>query len=815
MKKWGIKSKVFFLALIPASVIAVVLGTYFIVAQINDLNNSLEGRGYDITRQLAPASEYGVFSGNKIVLNGLINAILNEADIVRSITIIDPDGKEIVRSGLRPQQFPQFNNEDRTVSFKDTNNNNALVFRAPIYQSTTEIDDFDFEATSPSEQKRILGWVYVEVSKASTRARQVNTITLSLGITLLVLILTVIMARAFGRDVSDPIVSLTNTVEKIEKGDLDAQVSTGAGGELNTLEKCINSMAASLKRAQENLQEQVTFATSELRQTLIELERKNEELELERAKALSANTAKSQFLANMSHELRTPLNAIIGYSEMLQEDAGEEGNDSIVSDLNRINSAGRHLLTLINDILDLSKIEAGKVELYLETFSIKSLVDDVVSTIQPLAEKNNNNVVVENLSAITDMHTDLTKLRQTLFNLLSNACKFTERGTITIRVGSEIRSEMDWISFQVIDTGIGMEPEQMRKVFEAFSQADVSTTRKFGGTGLGLAISRRFCEMLGGEINVESLTGEGTTFTVLLPVSGPMHYSENAENADLSKPIADPTSARYGKQDDRKQGLERRRNISTVLVIDDDPTVHDLMRRFLSREGFKVETSMGGEAGLAKARALRPSIITLDVLMPGMDGWTVLRELKNDPVLKHIPVIMMTMVDDMSMGYALGVTNYLTKPVDREHLVDTVKSCVRARSSMPILVIDDDVASRKLLKRMLEIEGWKVNEASNGLIGLEQVQEERPALIMLDLMMPEMDGFTFIKELKDIDTGNPIPIVVLTARELESSEQESLKQHVEGILQKGGYNREELLEQMRQLVSNCVNADLNVEDDNG
>lgn len=813
MRNWGIKTKVFLLALIPACVITLVLGTYFITNQISDLNKSLEERGYSITRQLAPAAEYGIFVGNKVMLNSLANVILNEAD-VRSVSIRDIDGKEVVRAGMQPQIFTGFSSKDKSVSMRVTDNSNAYIFRAPIIQSTTVIDDFDPSETETAGGK-ILGWVYIELSRTSTRARQVNTITLSLAITLLVLIITVILARRFGDDVSDPIVILTSAVEKIERGDLDAQAETRAGGELNTLEKCINSMAVSLKRAQENLQEQVNFATSELRQTLIELERKNEELELERAKALSANTAKSQFLANMSHELRTPLNAIIGYSEMLEEDAADDGLENLVPDLKRINTAGRHLLTLINDILDLSKIEAGKVELYLETFTLSSVIDDVVNTIQPMTDKNSNKLSIEFLSAIPTMHTDLTKLRQTLFNLLSNACKFTEYGTITVTIDSELRGGVDWISFQVADTGIGMEPDQMRKVFEAFSQADASTTRKFGGTGLGLAISRRFCEMLGGEINVESLPGEGTTFTVLLPASGPMTKINPEEIDDPSKPIADPTVARYKEKKKKSPGKERRRNLSTVLVIDDDPTVHDLMRRFLSKAGFKVETALGGEAGLAKARAMRPSVITLDVLMPGMDGWTVLRELKNDLVLTHVPVIMMTMVDDMSMGYALGVTDYLTKPVDREHLVNTVKNCVRTRSTMPILVIDDDVASRKLLKRMLEIEGWRVNEASNGVTGLAALKEERPAMILLDLMMPEMDGFAFVKELERLEMDPPIPVVILTARELERAERELLNDHVEGILQKGGYNREQLLEQMRGLVMQYIDSDVDAEDSDG
>ena len=415
-----------------------------------------------------------------------------------------------------------------------------------------------------------------------------------------------------------------------------------------------------------------------------------------------ADRHKSEFLANMSHELRTPLNAIIGYSEMLQEDAADLGAEQFTADLRKINAAGKHLLELINAVLDLSKIEAGKMELYLESFDVAELVRDITAVIQPLAGKNGNRLDLDCPDAIGSMRADLTKVRQALFNLLSNACKFTERGTVSLAVAREPVDGQEWIAFGVQDTGIGMTPEQLAKLFEAFTQADASTTRRFGGTGLGLAISRQFCRMMGGDITVESESGRGSTFTIRLPAQ----VAEAVE--EPPRPPSRPRRAPPG--------------IGTVLVIDDEPAVRDLMQRFLAKEGFRVVTAAGGEEGLRRARELRPDAITLDVMMPGMDGWAVLSALKADPDTADIPVVMLTIVDDKNLGFALGAADYLTKPIDRERLVTVLKQHRRDR---PVLVVDDDVEVRQLLRRMLEPEGYTVMEAENGRAALGQPARRR------------------------------------------------------------------------------------------
>ncbi|MGH7307670.1 MAG: ATP-binding response regulator, partial [Candidatus Rokuibacteriota bacterium] len=495
-----------------------------------------------------------------------------------------------------------------------------------------------------------------------------------------------------------------------------------------------------------------------------------------------ADRHKSEFLANMSHELRTPLNAIIGYSEMLQEDAADLGAEQFTDDLHKINAAGKHLLELINAVLDLSKIEAGKMELYLETFDVAGLVRDIAAVIQPLAAKNTNRLDVRCPDEIGTMRADLTKVRQALFNLLSNACKFTERGTISLAVAREELDGQGWMVFSVSDTGIGMTPEQLTRLFEVFSQADAATTRRFGGTGLGLALSRRLCRMMGGDVTVESEAGRGSTFTIRLPV----HVAESAEE-EAAAPAAPAERALTG--------------VGTVLVIDDEPAVRDLMQRFLIKEGFRVVPAAGGEEGLRQARELRPDAITLDVMMPGMDGWAVLSALKADPDVADIPVIMLTIVDDKNLGYALGASEYLTKPLDRERLVTVLK---KYRRDLPVLVVDDDAVLRQLLRRTLEPEGYAVVEAENGRVALERLREVSPSVILLDLMMPEMDGFEFVTEFRRHDAWRAIPIVVITARDLSRDDHERLNGYVQKILQKGAQGRDQLLAEVRELVTSSV-----------
>jgi CheY-like chemotaxis protein len=480
---------------------------------------------------------------------------------------------------------------------------------------------------------------------------------------------------------------------------------------------------------------------------------------------------------------------------MLQEEAADQGVQNFLPDLQKIHGAGKHLLSLINDILDLSKIEAGKMELYLETFSVPNLIEEVVGTIRPLVEANANTLRVQCPADLGTMRADMTKMRQSLFNLLSNAAKFTKEGAISLEVSRETMEDREWIWFRVADTGIGMTPEQLVKLFQTFSQADTSTTRKFGGSGLGLALTRRFCQLMGGDVTVNSVPGESSTFTIKVPATvSELEHPETEATVRAQAPTAVAQAALVDTEALPLIG-------SSVLVIDDDATQRDLMRRFLASEGFTVQTASDGEEGLRLARQSRPVAITLDVMMPGLDGWTVLSMLKADASVCDIPVIMLTMMDDKKRGYALGAANYITKPIDRKRLAQTLRKYRCPHPPCPVLLVDDDATARQMMRSMLEKAGWAVSETENGRVALEHVAQNRPALILLDLMMPEMDGFEFAAELHRHAEWRSIPIVVLTAKDLTADELRRLNGNVHTILDKGGCSRDELMHQVRDLLT--------------
>src|SRR5215467_1096201 len=509
-------------------------------------------------------------------------------------------------------------------------------------------------------------------------------------------------------------------------------------------------------------------------------DRKRMEGELHKAiwAAEQATRAKSEFVANMSHELRTPLNAVIGYSEMLVEDAQGAGREAETADLRKIQDAGKHLLGLIDSILDLSKIEAGKMTLYLETFELRPMVESVAATVTALAKKNGNTLEIECARDIGTIHGDLTKVRQILFNLLSNACKFTRNGMITLTAQRERVEARDWIVFQVSDTGIGMTHDQQARVFEAFTQANDMTARDYGGTGLGLTITKSFCRLMGGEVLLKSEAGKGTTFTIRLPAV--VQASSDASLHDHVK-----------LSDDLQTAIPQ--DAPVVLVVDDDPNAMELLRRHLQRGGYAVRLAGAGEEAVQLARKLKPDVITLDVLMPQMDGWAVLSALKEDVDLAQIPVIMVTIVDNQSIGYSLGAAAYLTKPIDRDLLLQALEKCTPNGQPRHVLIVEDDIPTRRLLRRTLQQASYHVTEAENGRAGCEQLKTDVPDAIVLDLMMPEMDGFEFIAKIRSDERCRDIPVIVVTAKSLTPGDRNRLNGQVHHLIQKDDASRKSML----------------------
>ncbi len=499
-------------------------------------------------------------------------------------------------------------------------------------------------------------------------------------------------------------------------------------------------------------------------------DRKEMEREMEAARELAetASKTKSAFLANMSHELRTPMNAIIGYAEILKEDAEDDENEEIIPDLEKIITAGRHLLQLINDVLDISKVESGHMELYLEEFNIDTMINEAASTVTTLVEKNNNVLEINLEENIGSMYADLTKVRQMVFNLVSNAAKFTTDGTVGIEANTMEKMGEPFIRLAVTDTGIGIPEDKLEHIFEEFSQADSSTTRNYGGTGLGLALVRKFATMMGGDVLVESILGEGSSFILEIPARVAAKEEETTTTTAI--------------EENKKPDSTIVASSGKVLVIDDDSTARQLLRRNLEEQGYEVITAEGGEQGVSLAKSEKPAAITCDIQMPNVDGWEVLRQLKGDPDTESIPVIMVSMVDDGKKGIALGAVEHLRKPVNREQLQSVISRYVKTAGK--VMLVEDDIATQEVISKALGSMGIEALIASNGQEALDLLEEQSPDLVLLDLMMPVMDGFEFLENFKKLDNTEKVPVIVVTAKDLSAKEREALARRVSGIVDK-------------------------------
>lgn len=569
------------------------------------------------------------------------------------------------------------------------------------------------------------------------------------------LLLSLSIAIIFTRLITQPLNQQIKAIEQIRAGERQLPITQVPKNEIGVLQQEISTML-------------VAINTSE----------KNQQQAKEAAEA--ANIAKSRFLANMSHEVRTPLNAIIGYSEMLQEDLAEMEKLSLSSDAEKIYSAGKDLLVMLNDILDISKIEAGKMELYTETFLLPYMLDDIVHTIEPLLTKNQDTLELIYNDQLGEMHADITKVRQILLTLLSNATEFGEQQIkISLTAQRDVSlPEKPTIVFQISDNGTGMSQAEMDQIFEALTEETI-TTHHPRKTSLGFAVARHLVEMMGGEFEVTSELGQGSRFTVRLPA-----IVQSIQQLTTSNQTEEVIVLEEG---------------SVVLIIDDDDEIRNVLHKYLNKLGYQVESADNGELGLQLARKLLPDVIILDVLMPKMDGWEVLSHLKANVELAHIPVIILSVMDEKNMGYSLGASDYLVKPITREELSRVLQKYHSQNDSIPlILVIDDDTVTRDMIARMLRKVGWRVGKVDDGRVALNYIRKKRPDLILLDLQMPEMDGFEFSYKLHQLYPT--IPIIVVSAKDLTVEDRLRLDDSVSAFLQKGAYTREQLLAKVTQLL---------------
>ena len=653
---------------------------------------------------------------------------------------------------------------------------------------------------------RPLGTLYIKADLSQADLDRSNTLLRAAAIIFLAaVLLAFVVAYRLQALITEPIIELARVSADIQRErDYSYRVGVSATGEIGDLIQSFNAMLDTIQSNTSELQRAKIVAEEareRIHQTNEQLEEANRTLEARvedrtrlLAKAVSdaeeASKAKSTFLAKMSHELRTPLNAIIGYSEMLQEDARDEGDTRTADDLDKVLNAARHLLGLINDVLDISKIEAGKMELFLETFPLAKIIGEVAATISPLIDKKGNRLVLDYAEDIGTMHADATKLRQMLLNLLSNASKFTEKGTITLRVTRIVGAGSDIIELAIIDTGIGMNATQLARLFQAFSQADASTSSKYGGTGLGLAISKQFAQMMKGDITVSSVAGTGSSFVIRLPANvqtGQPKVIQTNQKLTAS-PFASPTKAK-------------------VLIIENDEETRHVLASLLEASGYVALQADQGQAGLDLAARQHPDIIVLDATLPAMDGWSVLSTLQDSPQLSEIPVVVLSATSDTDKALSLGATTVASKPVDAAHLTGEIAMLLTPLARNHVLLVEDDPDSRTLVTRMLEREGWLFRTAANGKAAIRALKKSEPAVVLLDLKMAGMNGFELLELMQKNSAWAKIPVVVISSMDLTQEMRTNLVQRVLAILQKGRFSREELAELIRPAIESSILAE--------
>ena len=614
----------------------------------------------------------------------------------------------------------------------------------------------------------VVGWkVWISQPVADLRTELTPLILSTLEWLLVAIVLALVLGFIAAAWITRPVVELTRAAGRIAQGDFVTPVVVRerfAAKEMRELAHTFNQMARQLSGAYLTLEDKVSQRTSELQSANQELAR--------------ANKLKSEFLANVSHELRTPLSAIIGFSQILLDGIDGPVNEEQLQDITQVNKSGQSLLSLINQILDLSKIEAGKMELSLERVELPMLISAVLDSISPLAQEKGLRIDTRFPPGLPAVEGDAARLKQILINLLSNAVKFTDRGRIEVIAQPSGRM----VRIAVKDTGIGISREAQKLIFDEFVQGDGSSTRRHGGTGLGLSIVRKLVEMHGGAITVISEPGMGSTFTFTVPAWA---TGQGTATPLQPRPLRRPN-----------QGLPG----TAILVVDDDPSVRQLISRHLEQEGWKTVQASNATDALQLARESRPMLITLDIMMPDASGWWVLEKLKEDPQTAGIPVLVVTIVEDQRLVFALGASDYLGKPYDRGALIAKIHRLLPRLEGKRVLVVDDDAEARTMLAKILNEERAEVVLATGGDEAMSLIAQAPPDLVLLDLMMPGMSGFEMVARLRAQPAGASIPVMIVSAKELTAEDVLTLNGHVQRFVAKGSIEPEGLTNAVRQLL---------------
>ncbi len=802
------------------SIVGLSLAWYSNKTSREVLKDELLARAESLAANLAFNGKYGVLSEDIVTLRQLLEGVVAEESVEYG-RVYEAQGRLLVELYKKLDEYHKEGEGSDVLDIKSLPRKTVIRYiglkgqmgvaehyeiLAPIMlrKTMTQGVDETLAQTFGLEQERQsnvpIGFVEIGVSPEHMYKRLNRLNWFNLALTFGIVGMGIILCWAFVQTLLRPVKGMIKTAQEIAQGNLNQRVHILSRDEIGDLARIFNHMTQSLQERDDQLRRQYTQlqlshenlsrVAAELEGYKQELERKVQERTQELAQknvllqtameqAQESDRLKSQFLANMSHELRTPLNAIIGFAQVLLEGIDGEINEVQRKDLTAIYHSGTHLLEMINDILDIAKVEAGRMELNLESVDLEEVIQSVMATAKALVKGKEVQLKTEVTQELPLVQADQTRLRQIILNLVSNSAKFTAKGLITVRA---VRDDHK-IKVSVTDTGMGIQNRDIPKLFKEFRQLDASTTKSQGGTGLGLALVKRFVELHGGRVWVESQFGVGSTFSFTLPLPDddkPEHPVEQ-----VKEPVG-----RLSSLPTKVEGL-------LIAVIEDDPSIISLFERYLSSEGYHVVGVSPDDHVREQIMTLRPHAILLDILMPHRDGWTILQELKASADTERIPVIICSVLPKDKKGYALGAIDYLTKPVDKGTLL---KALSRLGKIYEIAVIDDDPNAVQVVEKSLSDQKYRIHTAYDGVSGLTLIKEKRPDVVLLDLMMPGMDGFDVVEAIKaDMEICHT-PIVIVTAKDLTQADRARLNGKINTLIQKSMISETDLLASVAEVV---------------